>query len=744
MPIQVRPLLPVFLPLVLACSVEQEICSDAASPAVPAAAITPTEAGRSEVIEVDTTPPTPLTRWREIKRIGEEAARAPELEARIAQCRAFVSQHPDHQTVALVLEALADALIEKGGFDAAELATHLEALAKRQESAEAPTRLVERYHLKHGLSGASAMALLTLARARLIEEERARALLKDEDSRAWKERHLAFERATTYIAEARLHLRDGALDQAKRAIAGGRADADRVVKDIILQDARGQVQRTLGAGVLEELHVLAAEVMHRQGNDMTARLTLGQVLGAMENTDVRRMYDRLRVALALDAGDRVVKAPAQPAQDFTLKSLTGASAKLSDHRGKVVLVAFFATWCEPCKRELPRLVKFRDDNRAKGVELLVVSIDDFNGRSRVAPFLSELGLDLPVLLEDPAQLTSYDYTGGSALYVIDRAGAVVHARTGYTPGFEDTLTHDVQALVDDPGAGGRPLLTIEHAPAGWDVLWQRPIAGDFYATAVASPLGSAGGEVGVVGREGLMRWTADGQPLASQASADYTLDLDATDLDGDGKREWITAGYRGIRVFDHDGALYWQHDAEHWITVAGHRDFDGDGSQELLLRAGDRAIMMKSVPEPMWTSGPFKELTTVHLDPTGGLVLQADRQIFRLDARGTITAQDPIAPRGRTLRGRVVTEAGPVNVFAGAWDPTPDLDHDFDGDGRTDVLLAKHTGLVVYDTEGASLLRLRSRDARLTAALGELDGKPGAELVVLVEHYGVVVLGKRD
>jgi thiol-disulfide isomerase/thioredoxin len=465
----------------------------------------------------------------------------------------------------------------------------------------------------------------------------------------------------------------------------------------------------------------------------------------MEDVEIRRMYDRLRGALVAGASeDRVVTAAAQPAQNFALKDLSGKTVKLSDYRGKVVLVTFFATWCGPCKLEMPQLKKFRDEHRAKGVEVLAINTDDFNQRSRVAPFVAEANLDMPVLFEDPAQLTSYDYSGIPALYVIDRAGNVVHARTGYDPHLKEQLEHEITAVVEGKGDGGRKLATIEHAPAGWGVLWQRPIRGDLSAAAIASPLGGAGGEVGVIGREGLMRWSATGHALPSTAIAGYTMKLDATDLDGDGQREWIVAGWQDIKVLDHTGELYWQHAGKGWTSIAGRRDFDGDGFQELVLRDGDRAVMMKAVPEPVWTSAPFTELEAVHVDPAGGLVLQADREIFEIDARGTITARGKHAPEGRELAGRMVTRDGVVDLYRGMWDPAPQTGQDLDGDGHADVLIANNTGMVVYDTQGQPLLRVRSHDLELHAALGDLDGEPGAELALLIKHYGLVVLGKRD
>ena len=743
MPNATHLFIPSLLLLTAACSAGQVCAPEPATgrPGAPAAATVPAEAVTpGAAVVVDTRRPVPLAKWREIKQAGEAAAQLTG-DARIEQCREFARQHPEHQVNVVVLEALADALIEKGGFDVAELVGHVAALARLKPQAKAPIELVERYHLKHRLPTAAGLALLELARERLAQEERELALIDDEHWREASARRIAHERARTQVAEARLHLHDGAIDRGLQAVARGHAETDKLVKDIALVDAAGTSRGTLAAGVLEELHVLEAELRHQMGDDAAARVALARALGVVGDVELRATYERLRGALGLGGADRIVTAAAQPAQDFALKDLQGKTVRLSDYRGKVVLVTFFATWCGPCKQEMPLLQKFRAAHRDQGVEVLAISIDDYNSRSQLAPFLAQHHLDLPVLLEQPEQLTRYNYSGVPALYVIDRAGDIAHARTGYDPQLADKLEHEIKAIVERDGGGGRKLLTIEQAPAGWGVRWQRPVGGDLRVASVAPPLGDAGGEIGVIGREGLMRWSADGEPLPAKPVAGWVQSLEATDLDGDGKREWIVGAWGDVKVLDHTGELYWEHTGKGMIQVAGHRDLDGDGSQELLLRDGDRVVAMKAVPQPMWTSASFKDLEAVRVDPNGAVVLQSDGELVQIGARGEVTRGGLAAPKGRTLSGRLAVGDSAVDLFQGAWDPLPTIDRDLDGDGRNDIVVGNHAGVVVYDPQGQPLLRVRSHDVGVQVAIGDVDGKPGAEVVLLVEHYGIVVLG---
>jgi peroxiredoxin len=112
------------------------------------------------------------------------------------------------------------------------------------------------------------------------------------------------------------------------------------------------------------------------------------------------------------------------AADFTLKDADGAAVKLSDYRGKVVLLNFWATWCGPCGIEVPWFTEFEQRYKSRGFAVLGVSMDE-DGWSAVKPYLSERKVNYRVLLGNDmiAQL----YGGLDSLptsFVIDRAGRV--------------------------------------------------------------------------------------------------------------------------------------------------------------------------------------------------------------------------------------------------------------------------------------------------------------------------------
>ena len=130
------------------------------------------------------------------------------------------------------------------------------------------------------------------------------------------------------------------------------------------------------------------------------------------------------LARAANRGER----PAAP--NFTLDRLDrGGKLTLSDLRGKAVAVNFWASWCDPCKRESPYLEQAWIENRAKGFVVLGVDANDF--RSDARGFMRKYGITYPVVYDGPGKtLGGYGVKGFPETYVLDREGRVVDAFVG--------------------------------------------------------------------------------------------------------------------------------------------------------------------------------------------------------------------------------------------------------------------------------------------------------------------------
>jgi cytochrome c biogenesis protein CcmG, thiol:disulfide interchange protein DsbE len=120
-----------------------------------------------------------------------------------------------------------------------------------------------------------------------------------------------------------------------------------------------------------------------------------------------------------------------PAPDFSLTDLAGNKLRLSDYRGRVVLLDFWATWCDPCKREIPHFVEMQSRYGPQGLQVIGISMDDDEKLAR--EFQEQFKMNYPVAMGS-AQLAS-QYGGILGLpitYLIDRQGRIATRHVGAT------------------------------------------------------------------------------------------------------------------------------------------------------------------------------------------------------------------------------------------------------------------------------------------------------------------------
>jgi peroxiredoxin len=139
----------------------------------------------------------------------------------------------------------------------------------------------------------------------------------------------------------------------------------------------------------------------------------------------------------------------KPAQDFSLRDIDNATQTLSQYKGKVVLMNFWATWCGPCQVEMPHLQKMYSELGAQGFVVLGISADDAKTTSGVKPLVRSKGLSYPVLLDtQSAVVTQYNPSKTLPFNVlVDRGGNVSAVFSGYNPGDEVNLRAAVEALL---------------------------------------------------------------------------------------------------------------------------------------------------------------------------------------------------------------------------------------------------------------------------------------------------------
>jgi len=103
-----------------------------------------------------------------------------------------------------------------------------------------------------------------------------------------------------------------------------------------------------------------------------------------------------RFAVSASPSAEMIATVGKPAPEFELETLDGKKVKLSDYRGKAVLINFWATWCAPCKLEMPWLVDLHKQYNPQGLEVIGIAMDD-SGKSAIASFVKEMKVDYTIL-----------------------------------------------------------------------------------------------------------------------------------------------------------------------------------------------------------------------------------------------------------------------------------------------------------------------------------------------------------
>ncbi len=150
-------------------------------------------------------------------------------------------------------------------------------------------------------------------------------------------------------------------------------------------------------------------------------------------------------ALALAVPALAEVKPGEKSPDFSAATLSGEQLKLSSLRGKVVLLDFWASWCEPCKKELPLLAKMAPRLRERGIEVVAVNIDD---AARTAEsFLKDRGIKLTVVYDAEKKVVGrYEPPKMPTSFILDKDGVVRAVHDGFNPGDESRLEAELTAL----------------------------------------------------------------------------------------------------------------------------------------------------------------------------------------------------------------------------------------------------------------------------------------------------------
>lgn len=164
-----------------------------------------------------------------------------------------------------------------------------------------------------------------------------------------------------------------------------------------------------------------------------------------------RLLHTLRTVIAAtlavaSLGAEAAATPQAGAPDFTLPSLDGPNLRLREQRGQVVMINFWASWCGPCRAEMPHLSRLYDKYRPSGFTVLAVNIDD--DPHKAASLARQLGMRFPVLLDTEKKVSRlYDLSTMPSTVLVDRDGRVRYVHRGYRDGYEVTYDSQIRELL---------------------------------------------------------------------------------------------------------------------------------------------------------------------------------------------------------------------------------------------------------------------------------------------------------
>jgi len=135
-----------------------------------------------------------------------------------------------------------------------------------------------------------------------------------------------------------------------------------------------------------------------------------------------------------------------PAPDFTLESRSGTNLRLEDFRGEVVMLNFWASWCGPCRKEMPLMNGLYEQYKDLGFTILAVNVDE--NRDEAQRFLDAVPVDYPVLYDPESSVSElYEVQAMPTTVMIDRDGTARYVHLGYQSGYEDEYEQQIRELV---------------------------------------------------------------------------------------------------------------------------------------------------------------------------------------------------------------------------------------------------------------------------------------------------------
>ena len=427
-----------------------------------------------------------------------------------------------------------------------------------------------------------------------------------------------------------------------------------------------------------------------------------------------------------------------PLAGFEVPLLDGSTWASSDHSSQVVVVNFWATWCGPCKQELPELAELYERRKSDGVEVVAVSVDT-GPKEKVEEMARRLELPFAVGI-DPHLTQAFQVSAFPAIRVIGADGALHYSARGYSPAAMEKLDQAIDQAMEGAASGGAPVATVWGPSAEQAALTRFfPVAGA--AGVDATPDGIV---VGVLGAAPVRLDPETAEPGEASVAASRGMPGQRV-----GWLEGAVAADPGgllVRKWDTDGELEWLHRLPEpvsdlvvhngvvWVSARDHLyAFGPDGGQLAVI---DAAL----------TDLDHSEDQLVGAGPGLGFTATVTRKQVEAEGEGTAEGELPADP------------VPPVELVEVAWDTTEQDDSLFLTSGAGDraggvvrqvvrgrfgpagaervAVVRADDRLLVFDGQGQPALVVELRRAGDLVAV-DFDGDGQDSLVVGIPDHGV-------
>ncbi|MCX7770588.1 MAG: TlpA family protein disulfide reductase [Proteobacteria bacterium] len=156
---------------------------------------------------------------------------------------------------------------------------------------------------------------------------------------------------------------------------------------------------------------------------------------------MRKILTLVLLLLIFTACGKKEEQPVKPSGHYKQLTLVDFNNIMNQNVGKVVIVNFFATWCPPCRKEIPELINLTKEYKDKNLTIIGISVDE-NGEEAVAPFAKQVGFNYPVFLTTPELITNFNIDAVPQIFIYDKSGKLITNLKGFVD------ARDLKLMID--------------------------------------------------------------------------------------------------------------------------------------------------------------------------------------------------------------------------------------------------------------------------------------------------------